>query len=177
MDEHAGLRLRREILRARCAGAPGSVVCEGSMSDEIDHVAFVDAWLDRSAKDASPEQLVQLLDAALRGLLGRTETTLGEVTLSAIADRVLHNTTERFAGFATLRFNGGEGVNCQQLAAQARSLHKGELRDGVRFLIVELLSVLGNLTAEILTPELHAELSKIALEAPSNAPRSEDTRP
>ena len=35
---------------------------------------------------------------------------------------------------------------------------------------VEFLTVLGNLTAEILTPELHAMLSKVALGAEKGAP-------
>jgi hypothetical protein len=38
-----------------------------------------------------------------------------------------------------------------------------ELRRGIRFVLTEFLTVLGNLTAEILTPELHAALSNVAL--------------
>jgi hypothetical protein len=37
-----------------------------------------------------------------------------------------------------------------------------ELREAIRFVLVELLTVLGNLTAEILTPALHAEISRVA---------------
>lgn len=136
------------------------------MPDELDHAAVVDAWLHWSPKDHPPEQLVQRLDAALRALLGRTETTLGDVTLAAIVDRVLHNTVESHPRFASLRFEPGKGVECQGLRAQADAMRDGELREGIRFVIVELLRVLGNLTAEILTPELHAELSKPPMDLP-----------
>jgi hypothetical protein len=42
-------------------------------------------------------------------------------------------------------------------------VHGPELVAGIRFVLVEFLTVLGNLTAEILTSELHAELSNIVL--------------
>jgi len=38
-----------------------------------------------------------------------------------------------------------------------------ELRDALRFILVELLTVIGNLTAEILTPELHLEIYSVVL--------------
>lgn len=147
------------------------------MSDEIDHGQVVDAWLRRSGRDLSAEQLVQLFDVALRALLARTETTLGEVTLSAIVDRVLHNAVEGHPRFASLRFEAGKGIDCQALRAQAAAMPDGELREGARFVLAELLTVLGNLTAEILTPELHAELTKITVEAPGKASLPGDTRP
>jgi hypothetical protein len=41
------------------------------------------------------------------------------------------------------------------------------LAEAVRLVLVEFLTVLGHLTDEILTPALHAELSKVAREGPS----------
>jgi hypothetical protein len=145
-----------------CA-VPGDLLTmppEQPMSDEVDHGRVVDAWLDRSAAGLAPEQVVELLEATLGALLARTETTLGELTLAVIADRVLHNTVERYPAFAPLTFASGKGVRCDELRAHAGAVPAGELRAGVRFVLVELLTVLGNLTAEILSPELHAELSK-----------------
>jgi hypothetical protein len=37
------------------------------------------------------------------------------------------------------------------------------LREAIQFVLVELLTVVGNLTAEILTPALHSELSNITV--------------
>ncbi len=64
-----------------------------------------------------------------------------------------------------------------------------QLRAAVRFVLVEFLSVLGVLTAEILTPALHAELARLA-DKPARAaadaggqtqqptkPRGEDSQP
>lgn len=40
---------------------------------------------------------------------------------------------------------------------------------GTRFVLVEFLTVLGNLTADILTPELHEELARVHRPDPGGA--------
>ena len=53
------------------------------------------------------------------------------------------------------------GVNFAEFREQAGSLNDGELRQAIQFVLVELLTVVGNLTAEILTPALLSELSNV----------------
>lgn len=127
------------------------------------HAARVDAWLERSAKNLSDKALLRLFEAAFSALWVRTKTTLGEVTLTAITERVLHNTSEKFPFFSTLEVELMGGIQCRELHEQLGSVHGSELRKGIRFALVEFLTVLGNLTAEILTPQLHAELSNVTL--------------
>ncbi len=93
----------------------------------------------------------------------QTLTTLGEVTLTAIAGRVLHNASEQFPLFSSLKVERPTGLHFGALRERIRAGDDSGLREGSRFVLVEFLTVLGNLTAEILTPELHAELSKVAL--------------
>jgi hypothetical protein len=131
--------------------------------DEARHAAHVDAWLEQSAKNLSTEALLQLFEAALAALWARTATTLGVVTLSAIAERVLYNASEKFPTIASLAVEPAVGIQCRTLRDQIGSVRAAELKAAFRFVLVELLTVLGNLTAEILTPELHAELASIAL--------------
>jgi hypothetical protein len=131
--------------------------------DQAAHVAHVDAWLQRSAKDLSPEVLLQLFESALGALWARTRTTLGDVTPTAIADRVLCNASEKFPLFSFLEVEPTGGIQFRELRARISSVRVAELKEGVRFVLVEFLTVLGNLTAEILTPELHSELSNVAL--------------
>jgi hypothetical protein len=64
--------------------------------DEGRHETCVDGWLERSAKDLSPPVLWRLFTQAFGVLWARTKTTLGEVTLTAIAERVLYNASEKF---------------------------------------------------------------------------------
>lgn len=128
-----------------------------------DHAALVDAWLKRSAKDLSSEDLLRLFEAALGALWARAKLTLGEVTLTAIAERVLHNTSETFPLFSSLKVEPTGGIPFRQLRERIISVRGAELMAGIRFVLVEFLTVLGNLTAEILTPELHSELSNVVL--------------
>jgi hypothetical protein len=135
------------------------------VSERHRHAACVDAWLKRSGKDPSSEVLLRLFEAALGALWARTASTLGEVTLTAIAERVLHNASERFPLFSSLKVEPTGGIPFRELREGVGSAHDAELGDGIRFVLVEFLTVLGSLTAETLTPELHAELSRVALPA------------
>jgi hypothetical protein len=134
------------------------------------HAAIVDAWLERSAKDLSPELRLRLFDAALRALWNRIKTTLGEVTLTAIAERVLSDTSEAYPIFSSLKVEAAHGFDCRELSERIGSVPDAELNKAIGFVIAEFLTVLGRLTAEILSPELHAELSHVAL------PRGVDTK-
>jgi len=131
--------------------------------DHGQHALCVDTWLERSAAGLAPDALLRLLEAALDAVWIRTKTTLGEVTLTAIAERVLHNASERFSLLWSLKIEPTRGIQCRELSDRIGSVEPAELREAIRFVLVELLTVLGNLTAEILTPALHAEISKVTL--------------
>jgi len=131
------------------------------MDDEHRHGTCVDAWMERATKGLSPERLVHAFEQAFGALWKRALRTLGPVTLAAIVDRVLSTAAERFPLFAGLEI-GATGVDCRELRERAGSQH--DLADGIRFVLVEYLTVLGSLTAEVLTPALHAELSNLAPE-------------
>ena len=133
------------------------------MLDHGQHALCVDTWLERFAAGLAPDALLRLLEAALDAVWIRTKTTLGEVTLTAIAERVLHNASERFSLLWSLKIEPTRGIQCRELSDRIGSVEPAELREAIRFVLVELLTVLGNLTAEILTPALHAEISKVTL--------------
>jgi hypothetical protein len=128
--------------------------------DQGQHAACVDAWLDCAARDLPPRNLLLLFEAALGALWARTMTTLGEVTLTAIAERVVHNAGERFPFLSSLKVDPSGGIQCRDLYERLGGMRGSQLMEGMRFVVVEFLTVLGNLTAEILTPDLHAALSK-----------------
>jgi hypothetical protein len=88
----------------------------------------------------------------------RSRLTLGEVTLTAIVERVLHTAKEQFPFLGSTAVDAS-GLRCQELRSQA-GLPENRVSAALGFVLVEFLIVLGNLTAQILTPALHAELSK-----------------
>jgi hypothetical protein len=131
--------------------------------DGDEHAACVNAWLDRSAPGLSSEALLRLFEAALGALWMRTKRTLGEVTLTVIAERVLHNASERFSLLWSLKVDPNTGIQCRELREWIGSVPPAELTEAIRFTLGEFLRVLGHLTAEILTPELHLELYNVVL--------------
>lgn len=133
------------------------------MLDENDHRARVDAWMERAAKEAPPERLFDAFERAFGAMWRRARVTLGDVTLMAILDRVLYTAGERFPLLSSLEVDA-TGLRSDKFRERALSLHRDQLVEGIRFILVEFLRVLGNLTAEVLTPALHSELAKVAAE-------------
>ena len=133
------------------------------MSDAYDHSKHVDKWMSEAAKDLAPGQLMQLFEQTMGALWNRTHRTLGSVTLGAVTDRVLVNASERFAPFESLKVEA-KGIDFGTLREQSAVFDDSDaLGEGIRFVIVEFMSVIGNLTGDLLTPGLYAELSKIKL--------------
>ena len=146
------------------------------LPDEASHAAHVEAWLDGAAKNLPPARLVTLFERALGALWKRAHFTLGEVTLTAIVDRVLYTATEKYPFLSTLKVEGS-GIRFDEFRKQGAVQHDRHLPEVVRFVLVEFLTVLGNLTDEILTPALHAELSKVALEEPGRTGKETQDEP
>ena len=122
-----------------------------------DHDGCVDTWLARHPPRGSPEDAVALVERALQALWRRCQRRLGEVTLMAIADRVLHEGRRRFPLLGDLVV-GRSGISLEGLRTRARAASMEEVQGACRFLLAEFLRVVGRLTAEVLTPALHAEL-------------------
>jgi hypothetical protein len=132
--------------------------------EHSDHRACVEAWVDGADNEAPPEQLLDAFERAFGAIWRRAHVTLGDVTLMAILDRVLYTAAERYPLLSPLEVNQS-GLRSDTFRQRAGGLRPGDLADVIRFILVEFLTVLGNLTAEVLTPALHAELTKVAADA------------
>jgi hypothetical protein len=133
------------------------------MADEQDHRAHVAAWMARAAENLPAEGLVLAFEEGFGALWRRAHQTLGNVTLAAILDRVLHYATEKYPMMSSLEVEAN-GLHCEKLLANIEGVPPAQLRDAIEFVMVEFLTVMGNLTADILSPSLHVELSTVARE-------------
>ncbi len=135
------------------------------MTQKADHSVCVDAWMLRAGvSDLSSQQLVLALEEACGALWQRALVTLGEVTMGALFERVLSTAAEQFPFLASLEVHA-DGLRGDALRESARSLPQGPLLAAIRFVLLEFLTVVGNLTAEILSPALHAALSEVPADA------------
>jgi hypothetical protein len=128
------------------------------MVDDSDHGGCVDAWFERTAKGVSVEQLTVEFEAAFTALWRRAHQTLGDVTLAAIIDRVLYVAAEQHPVMSALELDV-TGVRWEAFRQRAATLQAEQLVDGVRFVLLEFLTVLGKLTGEVLSAPLHAQLA------------------
>ncbi len=128
-------------------------------SNGLDHAARVDAWLAASGAGLDAPAVLRRFESAFAALWRRCRGRLGEVTLMAIADRVLCDGRRRHA-FLDAAAVTGEGISVERLVGEANArIDPGEARAAVGFILIEFLRVLGRLTAEVLSPALHGELS------------------
>ena len=128
------------------------------MTDEHDHGACVDKWRRTLGDDVDGPALVRAFVRAYRSLWQRARLTLGDVTLVAIGDRVLYDAKEQHPILEHVRLDVA-GIFAEELERRASTLDMTELDRAVRTVLVELLAVLGRLTAGVLTLPLHAALT------------------
>ena len=132
------------------------------MEEDDPNLTCVSSWIERTAPGLSGEEHVQLFEMSLAAMWTRSQRPLGDVTVAAIMDRVVCTAVERFPVIAGLRVEAS-GVSCLELRARAAEADDAQLIEAMRFVLVEYLTVLGNLTADIFTPALRAELSAVAI--------------
>lgn len=136
---------------------------------ESDPSAFIAGWWQRAhGAGAAADEGRRLLDDALSAVWRRAGGTLGDITLTAILERVLSDGATRFDVLrgASARFEDGRLL---LRASGAASLAPGEVEDALLFVIAELIGVVGRLTADILTPALLEEVAALTPEGSADA--------
>jgi hypothetical protein len=127
------------------------------------HSAAVMAWEKNFKSNYSIEQRIHLLGLAINAIEKRASTTLSRVTLLVIVDRVLHQSREKHPILSCVSV---ESNSLKFKNEPTSNDDSKELLDALRFLLIELLSVLGRVTADILTIPLHNELLKVSWNEP-----------
>jgi hypothetical protein len=143
--------------------------------DEPSHEVVVDAWLARSVDHDSSVEIVRLFHVALDAVWNRAVAILGPVTLTAIAERVLHNAIERYTFLSAIdRRSSGDARWTERLYERLGTVSRALLIEGLRYGLIELLTIIGALTADVLGNELHAALDAVTV--PSGPRSSADAR-
>lgn len=145
------------------------------MAAMLDHRACIEALTRQTDQEMAPDRLVRVFEGAFNAIWRRAQAALGEVTLTAIVNRVLYNATEQYPALSALKVTG-DGIDCSEIDRRLDGLAPQPLADGLRYVLVELLTVIGNLTAEILSPALHVAVSTVTESDGCRAPEGSIVR-
>lgn len=137
---------------------------ESRMGVHRTHEKQVLAWEEMNTQGLRPEQIAQLFGSAIHAIEQRSLLTLSSVTVQIVADRVLHESREKFPILSLVQTESG-GLNFNSLIQTCERSTVTEVGDALRYLLVELLSVIGNITADVLTAPLHKELMRVTWQA------------
>ena len=142
----------------------------------FDHEARVRAWFGGGGPTASPDLVVRRFEEGFARVWERACPTLGDTTLVAITDRVLHDMASKHPALADVQV-AASGLRTETLDG-LREVDPATLEAALPEVLSQLLEVVGRLTAEILTPALHAALEVRAEARPREreAVRDESSR-
>ncbi len=121
------------------------------------HSKAVNRWLDAGA--LTTNQKIVLLEKAIRAIETRAGLTLSKITLLVVLDRVHQQVKEELPVLHLVKIED-QSLRFTELKNDPDS---AEVARALTALLIELLRVLGRLTADILTETLHKELLTIKL--------------
>jgi len=131
------------------------------MTESVTHAEIVSEWFERTAKACPTRDLAPLFGRALLAVWERARVTLGEVTLRAVFDRVLGAARQRFPCIARLRLGADPDIFRSLVEQREVVTDRAEFESTMRWVMTELLTLLGGLTGEILSSPLHAALRAV----------------
>lgn len=130
----------------------------GRQRNEL-HLVQVEAWKKKNA-GISSNDLTRLQIKAIQAVRLRSLATLSGVTVSAVIDRTLIETKEKFPILSGITIDA-EGMHFLKLIEHTPNSQTDELQRALQELLIELLDVFGKITADILTKYLHQELMNV----------------
>lgn len=139
------------------------------------HRTCVDAWIKQIVAEAAPRDMCTAFEDAFGALWCRTHRMLGDVTLLAIAARVFSTSAEQFPWLVAVKIDTN-GLCAGELRHQTAQVNPAEFESAICLVLIEFLTIIGNLTADVLTSALHAELARLATAMPQTAAPSASAR-
>lgn len=125
------------------------------------HAKLIDDWEKAVATKIKQEQHIKLIEKAIKVVEARSLHTLSSITYSVIVDRVIHQSSKKYPLLLKTNLKSGS-FNFKEVH-QDNSHSRQMVLEALRFLLLELLRILGRITAEILTTPLHQEILKVTL--------------
>lgn len=133
------------------------------LSKENTHQELVRLWEDKNINNLSTDQIIQVYGCALLAIEQRCLATLSSVTIHVVLDRIIYQGLERFPFFKEISLEP-TGLSLNNFIQKKELYDLKDINTAFRYLVVELLTVIGNITSEVLTVALHRELMEVTSE-------------
>lgn len=121
----------------------------------------VDKCIERLSHDVPLEKLGPVLAQLVGALWFRSSRTLSEVTLSAIFERALFLSKDKFPFLASFKIDHNNPLSAA--FDKSREADNQQLVNGFRYFLIEIINLVGNLTSNILLTGLYQELQTFLL--------------
>lgn len=128
------------------------------------HKELVNLWEEKNTKDLRDEQLTQVYGSAFQAIERCCLATLSRVTINVVIDRVLHLGSEKFPILSLVEIDLS-GFSLKGLIQNIKNYKTEEIKEAFSYLLVEFLTVIGNITSDVLTASLHKALMKVTSES------------
>jgi hypothetical protein len=128
------------------------------MSNYKQHAEFIDTWLAAQPRSLTSDQVIGQFERAFNAVWKTARGPVSDVTLIAIFERVTHNSETSFPAVRHLRCTSAK-VAFAELRKKATREPPERLRAGLRLVLIELLSILSNITTGVLDESLYLALT------------------
>ena len=126
-------------------------------------------WFGRAGEGLANDELVDLLEEALRVVRSAARPDVSEVMLAAVLDRVLVNTADAYPSLPRATSEAGV-ASFASLRTAAPRLERTILRQAIVFLLTDFRAILANLTIETLSKGLQSKLAAVRLKRKRHHP-------
>ena len=136
------------------------------------HAKQVDLWIEKSVRVLSQSAQAQIFGDAVGVFEKRILVTLSSITWNAILDRALSQSTQSFPLLSGIKIQLG-GITIEGLLPKLQKDKANQVIEAFRYFLIELLTIVGNLTAGVLTEPLYRELSRVVAKSNSRTERED----
>ncbi|RPJ75536.1 MAG: sensor histidine kinase, partial [Alphaproteobacteria bacterium] len=140
---------------------------------QYSHHEHINSWLEQVSKDLPSERLASLFGETLTNISKHSLVALNKITLMAIVKRVLYQSSEKHPVLSRLNVES-TGISTDQFIDQFGQIDSSELSEAFHYFMDELLTVLGDLTADILPTSFENENKSSNLELKTSLDRRGD---
>lgn len=123
------------------------------------HEAKVRVWLKETTTGMDASELIDHFEYAITVIWSRAADTVSDVTVAAVFDRVLTEAVHLHPCLALYNIQNGH-LKLDKCRTELMLKTNEEIAQIMLFVFTEFLTILGNITAEVISNQMHKSLSQ-----------------